>query len=87
MPCGLAKVNGSQLPIGLQIMGRSLDEARIFQIATLTSEALIGARRGQNCKTIARPAIFPFSISRARIAGCSGPVRSLVYNAVPARKQ
>lgn len=33
VPCGLAKVNGSQLPIGLQILGRSLDEARIFQIA------------------------------------------------------
>jgi len=33
VPCGLAKVNGSQLPIGLQILGKSLDEARIFQIA------------------------------------------------------
>jgi len=26
-------VNGSQLPIGLQILGKSLDEERIFQIA------------------------------------------------------
>jgi aspartyl-tRNA(Asn)/glutamyl-tRNA(Gln) amidotransferase subunit A len=33
VPCGFAKVNGSQLPIGLQILGKSLDEARIFQIA------------------------------------------------------
>jgi len=33
VPCGLAKVNGSQLPIGLQILGKSLDEARIFQVA------------------------------------------------------
>src|SRR5437588_1241808 len=33
VPCGLAKVNGSQLPIGLQILGKELDEARIFQIA------------------------------------------------------
>jgi aspartyl-tRNA(Asn)/glutamyl-tRNA(Gln) amidotransferase subunit A len=33
VPCGLAKVNGSQLPIGLQILGKALDEARIFQIA------------------------------------------------------
>jgi aspartyl-tRNA(Asn)/glutamyl-tRNA(Gln) amidotransferase subunit A len=33
VPCGLAKANGSQLPIGLQILGKSLDEARIFQIA------------------------------------------------------
>jgi len=31
--CGLAKVNGSQLPIGLQILGKALDEARISQIA------------------------------------------------------
>jgi aspartyl-tRNA(Asn)/glutamyl-tRNA(Gln) amidotransferase subunit A len=33
VPCGFAKVNGSQLPIGLQILGKSLDEERIFQIA------------------------------------------------------
>jgi aspartyl-tRNA(Asn)/glutamyl-tRNA(Gln) amidotransferase subunit A len=33
VPCGLAKVIGSQLPIGLQILGKALDEARIFQIA------------------------------------------------------
>src|SRR6266699_1693918 len=33
VPCGFAKVNGSQLPIGLQILGKALDEARIFQIA------------------------------------------------------
>jgi aspartyl-tRNA(Asn)/glutamyl-tRNA(Gln) amidotransferase subunit A len=33
VPCGFATVNGSQLPVGLQILGKSLDEARIFQIA------------------------------------------------------
>jgi len=33
VPCGLAKVNGNELPIGLQILGKALDEARIFQIA------------------------------------------------------
>src|SRR5213595_2092697 len=33
VPCGFAKANGNQLPIGLQILGKSLDEARIFQIA------------------------------------------------------
>jgi aspartyl-tRNA(Asn)/glutamyl-tRNA(Gln) amidotransferase subunit A len=33
VPCGFAKVNGSQLPIGLQILGKPLDEVRIFQIA------------------------------------------------------
>jgi aspartyl-tRNA(Asn)/glutamyl-tRNA(Gln) amidotransferase subunit A len=33
VPCGFAKENGSQLPIGLQILGKPLDEPRIFQIA------------------------------------------------------
>jgi aspartyl-tRNA(Asn)/glutamyl-tRNA(Gln) amidotransferase subunit A len=33
VPCGFAKVNGSQLPIGLQLLGKALDEARILQIA------------------------------------------------------
>jgi aspartyl-tRNA(Asn)/glutamyl-tRNA(Gln) amidotransferase subunit A len=33
VPCGLAKVNGNQLPIGLQILGKPLDEERIFRIA------------------------------------------------------
>ena len=33
IPCGFAKANGSELPIGLQLLGKSLDEARIFQIA------------------------------------------------------
>jgi len=33
VPCGLSKMNGDQLPIGLQILGKALDEARIFQIA------------------------------------------------------
>src|ERR1700726_4765022 len=45
LPCGLARANGNQprndrgsrnlseLPIGLQVLGKSLDEARIFQIA------------------------------------------------------
>jgi aspartyl-tRNA(Asn)/glutamyl-tRNA(Gln) amidotransferase subunit A len=33
VPCGFAKVNGSRLPIGLQLLGKALDEARILQIA------------------------------------------------------
>jgi aspartyl-tRNA(Asn)/glutamyl-tRNA(Gln) amidotransferase subunit A len=33
VPCGFATKNGGRLPIGLQILGKSLDEARIFQIA------------------------------------------------------
>ncbi|MEY2480361.1 MAG: aspartyl-tRNA(Asn)/glutamyl-tRNA(Gln) amidotransferase subunit [Verrucomicrobiota bacterium] len=33
LPCGFANVEEKQLPIGLQILGKALDEARIFQIA------------------------------------------------------
>jgi len=33
LPCGFAKVDGIQLPIGLQLLGKALDEARLFQIA------------------------------------------------------
>jgi aspartyl-tRNA(Asn)/glutamyl-tRNA(Gln) amidotransferase subunit A len=33
LPCGFAKIDNVQLPIGLQLMGKALDEARIFQIA------------------------------------------------------
>ena len=33
VPCGFANVDGKRLPIGLQLLGKALDEARIFQIA------------------------------------------------------
>jgi aspartyl-tRNA(Asn)/glutamyl-tRNA(Gln) amidotransferase subunit A len=33
LPCGFAEINGTRLPIGLQLLGKALDEARIFQIA------------------------------------------------------
>jgi aspartyl-tRNA(Asn)/glutamyl-tRNA(Gln) amidotransferase subunit A len=33
VPCGFTKVDGKQLPIGLQLLGKALDEARILQIA------------------------------------------------------
>jgi aspartyl-tRNA(Asn)/glutamyl-tRNA(Gln) amidotransferase subunit A len=34
LPCGFAKMEyGTQLPIGLQLLGKTLDEARILQIA------------------------------------------------------
>jgi len=34
VPCGFAEYeNGKKLPIGLQLLGKALDEARIFQIA------------------------------------------------------
>jgi aspartyl-tRNA(Asn)/glutamyl-tRNA(Gln) amidotransferase subunit A len=33
LPCGFAEVDEHRLPIGLQLLGKPLDEARIFQIA------------------------------------------------------
>jgi aspartyl-tRNA(Asn)/glutamyl-tRNA(Gln) amidotransferase subunit A len=33
LPCGFAKADDHQLPIGLQLLGKGLDEARILQIA------------------------------------------------------
>src|SRR6266699_2638599 len=33
VPCGFADVDGQRLPIGLQLLGKALDEARILQIA------------------------------------------------------
>jgi aspartyl-tRNA(Asn)/glutamyl-tRNA(Gln) amidotransferase subunit A len=33
IPCGLAEMDGHRLPIGLQLLGKPLDETRILQIA------------------------------------------------------
>jgi aspartyl-tRNA(Asn)/glutamyl-tRNA(Gln) amidotransferase subunit A len=33
LPCGFAKIDQSDLPVGLQFLGKALDEARILQIA------------------------------------------------------
>jgi aspartyl-tRNA(Asn)/glutamyl-tRNA(Gln) amidotransferase subunit A len=33
VPCGFAEIDGHRLPIGLQLLGKGLDEARILQIA------------------------------------------------------
>jgi aspartyl-tRNA(Asn)/glutamyl-tRNA(Gln) amidotransferase subunit A len=33
VPCGFAELDGHRLPIGLQLLGKPLDEARILQIA------------------------------------------------------
>jgi aspartyl-tRNA(Asn)/glutamyl-tRNA(Gln) amidotransferase subunit A len=33
VPCGFAEVDGHRLPIGLQLLGKPLDEPRIFQVA------------------------------------------------------
>ena len=40
LPCGFAKTEGgTQLPIGLQLLGAALDEARILQIAHAYEES------------------------------------------------
>jgi aspartyl-tRNA(Asn)/glutamyl-tRNA(Gln) amidotransferase subunit A len=33
IPCGFANIDGERLPIGLQLLGKALDEARILQVA------------------------------------------------------
>jgi len=33
VPCGFVEVDGHRLPVGLQLLGKALDEARILQIA------------------------------------------------------
>ncbi len=33
LPCGFASVDGNELPIGLQLLGRAFDEARLLQVA------------------------------------------------------
>jgi aspartyl-tRNA(Asn)/glutamyl-tRNA(Gln) amidotransferase subunit A len=33
IPCGFAQIDGQQLPVGLQILAKSFDEARLLQIA------------------------------------------------------
>jgi aspartyl-tRNA(Asn)/glutamyl-tRNA(Gln) amidotransferase subunit A len=33
LPCGFAEADGKRLPIGLQVLGKAMDEARILQIA------------------------------------------------------
>jgi aspartyl-tRNA(Asn)/glutamyl-tRNA(Gln) amidotransferase subunit A len=33
LPCGFARIDSRELPIGLQFLGKALDEARIMQIA------------------------------------------------------
>jgi aspartyl-tRNA(Asn)/glutamyl-tRNA(Gln) amidotransferase subunit A len=33
VPCGFAKIEDRQLPIGLQLLGKAMDEGRLLQIA------------------------------------------------------
>jgi aspartyl-tRNA(Asn)/glutamyl-tRNA(Gln) amidotransferase subunit A len=39
VPCGFAEVDGHRLPIGLQLLGKPLDEARILRIAQAYEQA------------------------------------------------
>ena len=46
IPCGFAKTSeGTELPIGLQIMGKALEEARILQIAHVFEQSTEWHRR------------------------------------------
>ena len=54
VPCGFAESeNGKKLPIGLQLLGKALDEARIFQIAHAYEQSTDWHK--------ARPAIEPIA--------------------------
>jgi aspartyl-tRNA(Asn)/glutamyl-tRNA(Gln) amidotransferase subunit A len=33
LPCGFASVEGKQLPVGLQLLGKPMDEVNLFKIA------------------------------------------------------
>jgi aspartyl-tRNA(Asn)/glutamyl-tRNA(Gln) amidotransferase subunit A len=33
LPCGFANVDGTRLPIGLQLLGKPFEEAKLLQIA------------------------------------------------------
>lgn len=39
IPCGFAEVEGKKLPIGLQILGKALDEATLFRVANAYEES------------------------------------------------
>jgi aspartyl-tRNA(Asn)/glutamyl-tRNA(Gln) amidotransferase subunit A len=39
LPCGFADVNGAKLPIGLQLLAKPFDEARLFQLAHAYEQA------------------------------------------------
>ncbi|HZJ13435.1 MAG TPA: Asp-tRNA(Asn)/Glu-tRNA(Gln) amidotransferase subunit GatA [Chthoniobacteraceae bacterium] len=39
LPCGFAKVDGAKLPIGLQLLGKPFDEARLLQFAHAYEQA------------------------------------------------
>jgi aspartyl-tRNA(Asn)/glutamyl-tRNA(Gln) amidotransferase subunit A len=39
LPCGFANADGKQLPVGLQLLGKALDEQRILQIAQVYEQS------------------------------------------------
>jgi aspartyl-tRNA(Asn)/glutamyl-tRNA(Gln) amidotransferase subunit A len=55
LPCGFAKIDNRELPIGLQFLGQALDEARICRLRTLTSRAPTGIKRGRRSLIFRRP--------------------------------
>ena len=39
VPCGFANIEGTKLPIGLQLLGKPFEEAQLFQIADAYEQA------------------------------------------------
>ena len=39
VPCGFAEIEGKKLPIGLQLLGKPFEEARLLQIADSYEQA------------------------------------------------
>jgi aspartyl-tRNA(Asn)/glutamyl-tRNA(Gln) amidotransferase subunit A len=48
VPCGFADVDGKQLPIGLQLQGKALNEEKIFHIAHAYEESTDWHRKRPN---------------------------------------
>jgi len=69
VPCGFAELEGHRLPIGLQLLGKPLDEARILQIAHAYEQSTdwhkarppIAASAGEGMKTNPGPTHEPFN--------------------------
>ena len=44
VPCGFAEVEGKKLPVGLQILGKALDEATLFRVANAYEQSTVWHR-------------------------------------------
>ena len=60
LPCGFAEVDGKQLPIGLQVLGRPLNEGRILQVAHAYEQSTGWHKQ--------RPQVRAAATSRQRVA-------------------